>query len=171
MIFVLKPAVPMPVTAFCEYMGNTTIPLSMILIGVSTAQTDMRDVFGEWRIYCFILIRMVLLPLTMIWLPSGIRAKTGSLIYPHELGKRLIMGKRGVIRYRFPGPLRMSTQGRGFFFPTGIGCFRSIGRKLTENGIGNAYYPRLPRYLIRYGSAYLLPGLHYGSAVSYPYTF
>lgn len=68
MIFVLKPAVPMPVTAFCEYMGNTTIPLSMILIGVSTAQTDMREVFGEWRIYCFILIRMVLLPLTMIWL-------------------------------------------------------------------------------------------------------
>ncbi|MBO5070080.1 MAG: AEC family transporter [Roseburia sp.] len=67
-IFVTGLSVPESVNTFCDYMGNTTIPLSMILIGVSVAQADLKTVFSEWRIYAFILLRMVLLPIVMAWL-------------------------------------------------------------------------------------------------------
>ena len=67
-IFVSGLSVPKPVSTFCDYMGNTTIPLSMILIGVSVAEANLKEVFGEWRMYAFILLRMVLLPIAMSWL-------------------------------------------------------------------------------------------------------
>lgn len=71
-IFVANITLPEAVCSFCDYMGNTTIPLSMVLIGVSMAQANMREVFTDWRIYVFVLLRMVLLPLAMIFLLSGV---------------------------------------------------------------------------------------------------
>ena len=71
-IFVADLTLPEAVCSFCDYMGNTTIPLSMVLIGVSMAQANMREVFTDWRIYMFVLLRMVVLPLAMIFLLSGV---------------------------------------------------------------------------------------------------
>lgn len=71
-VFVTGLSVPASVSTFCDYMGNTTIPLSMILIGVSVAQADLKAVFSEWRIYAFILLRMVLLPIGMSWLLKNV---------------------------------------------------------------------------------------------------
>lgn len=70
-IFMAGITVPEPVYTFCDYMGNTTIPLSMLLIGVSMAQANMRDVFTDWRIYIFILIRMVAVPIAMTFALKG----------------------------------------------------------------------------------------------------
>lgn len=70
-IFATGVTLPEAVVSFCDYMGNTTIPLSMLLIGVSMAQTNARDVFGDWRIYAFVLLRMVLLPIGMTFLLGG----------------------------------------------------------------------------------------------------
>ena len=52
-------------------MGNTTIPLSMIMIGISMAQANLREVFGDVRIYAFVAIRMVVLPILMIFALKG----------------------------------------------------------------------------------------------------
>lgn len=67
-IFALKIEVPSSVYTFCDYVGNATIPLSMILIGVSVAQADRKQMFDDWRIYAFIGIRMLLLPVGLIFL-------------------------------------------------------------------------------------------------------
>lgn len=71
-LFVAAPPIPAPVVTFCDYMGNTTIPLSMLMIGVSVAKTDLKEVFGDWRIYAFIALRMILLPVVMIFALKGI---------------------------------------------------------------------------------------------------
>ena len=63
---------PEAVGTFCDYMGNTTIPLSMLLIGVSMAQAKLGEVFKDWRIYAFVLLRMVVLPIGMIFLLKGV---------------------------------------------------------------------------------------------------
>lgn len=63
---------PEAVVSFCDYMGNTTIPLSMLLIGVSMAQANVREVFRDWRVYVFVLLRMIALPMGMIFLLKGI---------------------------------------------------------------------------------------------------
>lgn len=67
-IFTTKVHLPLPLYTFCDYVGNATIPLSMILIGVSVAQVDIKQIFGDWRIYLFIVLRMVLLPIAVAYL-------------------------------------------------------------------------------------------------------
>lgn len=61
------PAAP-PVAGFCSYMGNATIPMSMLLIGISIAKADVRTLFSNGRMYAFLLLRMLALPIGMIFL-------------------------------------------------------------------------------------------------------
>lgn len=62
-IYVVQIKFPVPVITFCDYMGNATIPISMILIGVSVAQSDLRKIFGNIRMYLFTAIRILLVPI------------------------------------------------------------------------------------------------------------
>ncbi|MBR6403355.1 MAG: AEC family transporter [Eubacterium sp.] len=48
-----------------SYVGNATVFLSMALLGVSIARSDVKKGFKEIRIWLYILIRMVLLPTAM----------------------------------------------------------------------------------------------------------
>lgn len=70
-IFAFGIQMPGPVVTFCDYMGNTTIPLSMIMIGISMAQANLREVFGDFRIYIFVFIRMIALPILMTFALKG----------------------------------------------------------------------------------------------------
>lgn len=76
-IFAAGMKVPEPVSVFCDYMGNATIPLSMLLIGVSMAQADLKEVFADWRIYVFILIRMLVIPIVSALVLKGAAASCG----------------------------------------------------------------------------------------------
>lgn len=62
--------VPIPDTVgnFFSYMGNACIPLSMLLIGGSLAQLDLKEVFTDRNIYLYILLRNILVPGTGILL-------------------------------------------------------------------------------------------------------
>ena len=43
----------------------------MIMIGISMAQADMKETFRDWRVYVFVLLRMVLLPIAAIFALKG----------------------------------------------------------------------------------------------------
>lgn len=73
-IFAFGIEMPGPVVTFCDYMGNTTIPLSMIMIGISMAQANVREVFTDGRIYVFILLRMIALPIAVTLALKGVVA-------------------------------------------------------------------------------------------------
>lgn len=75
-IFMSGVEAPDYISTFCDYMGNATIPLSMILIGISVAETDLKKVFLDIRIYAFIIFRMVALPIFMIFLLRNIPVDT-----------------------------------------------------------------------------------------------
>lgn len=62
-IMVSKISMPAPVVTFCKYMGDTTIPLSMLMIGISVAKADLKRYLKDARIYAFIFLRMLLLPI------------------------------------------------------------------------------------------------------------
>lgn len=62
-IFALKIELPEPIAVFTEYMGNTCIPLSMILIGVSVAQIKPAILFTNVKMYLFLLIKMLIIPI------------------------------------------------------------------------------------------------------------
>lgn len=64
-IFAADITLPQPVVSFCDYVGDTTIPLSMMLIGVSIAKADLRSYLKDVRMYLFILLRMVAMPIAV----------------------------------------------------------------------------------------------------------
>ena len=54
--------VPDTVGSFFTYMGNACIPFSMLLIGGSLAQLDLKEVFTDRNIYVYVLIRNIIVP-------------------------------------------------------------------------------------------------------------
>lgn len=63
LIFVCRIRIPAPVETFVTYMGDTCIPLSMILIGASVAQMDLRRLFSDGKMYVFLAVKMLVLPI------------------------------------------------------------------------------------------------------------
>lgn len=62
-LFVVKPPLPSFVKGFCSYMGGATIPLSMILIGFSLADTRWKQIFGNVRLLLFVAVKMLFIPI------------------------------------------------------------------------------------------------------------
>ena len=62
-IFAAGIKIPDPAVSLCNYMGDATIPLSMLMIGVSIAKADLLSYLKDVRMYVFILLRMVALPI------------------------------------------------------------------------------------------------------------
>ena len=60
--------VPDGVTKTLSYIGNCTTFLSMIVLGVSVAQMVPREVFTRWRLYVFVVIRQILVPIMLIFI-------------------------------------------------------------------------------------------------------
>ena len=67
-LFLTQARMPAPVVTFCSYMGNTAIPLSMLIIGISLAQSDLKTLLGNKDTYIFLLVKMILIPVAGILL-------------------------------------------------------------------------------------------------------
>lgn len=61
-IFLLQIKVPKTAISFIDYLGNTAIPLSMIMTGVSLAKTSLLDVFKDKKMYLFTFLKMLVMP-------------------------------------------------------------------------------------------------------------
>ncbi len=73
-IFLSRLQMPAPIISFCGYMGNATIPLSMLLIGMSIAKSDLKPIFTDGRIYGFTAVKMLALPIAAIFLLRPLQA-------------------------------------------------------------------------------------------------
>lgn len=62
-IFVSDMAVPESVCTFFDYVGNAAVPLSMILIGASVAQGGKKEFFTDKKMYAFMAIKMLAIPI------------------------------------------------------------------------------------------------------------
>lgn len=56
------------IQSFCSYMGNPCIPLSMLLIGCSLAASDIPSMLKNVRIYGFLLLKMLIVPIACTFL-------------------------------------------------------------------------------------------------------
>lgn len=71
LIFAAKIRVPSSVEAFVSYLGEPAVPLSMILIGASMAQQDLKRLFTDIKMYLFLLFRLLVVPVTAALLIRG----------------------------------------------------------------------------------------------------
>ena len=59
---------PDAVRSTLSYIGNCTTFLSMVVLGVSVAQMIPREVFTKWKLYVFVVIRQILVPVMIIFI-------------------------------------------------------------------------------------------------------
>ena len=60
--------VPEGVSTTLTYIANCTTFLSMIVLGVSVARMVPKEVFTRWRLYVFVVIRQILVPVLLVFL-------------------------------------------------------------------------------------------------------
>lgn len=68
LIFALKLDLPAPVVSYVDFMGNTSITVSMLIIGVFIARLDFRTAFSKKDYYIFTVAKMFLVPFLLICL-------------------------------------------------------------------------------------------------------
>ena len=60
--FVFSLTLPKPLFRCIKMTGDITSPLSMIMIGTTLAQANVRQIFGRWRVYVTTAMRLLILP-------------------------------------------------------------------------------------------------------------
>ena len=60
--------VPVIISSTLTYMGQATTLLSMLVLGVSVAQMALKDIFSHKRLYGFVILRQILVPVCCIML-------------------------------------------------------------------------------------------------------
>ena len=65
-IFFARIQVAPPVQTFVGYVGNTAVPVSMMMIGASLARENIRNVVKNPRVYKFALAKLILMPILLI---------------------------------------------------------------------------------------------------------
>ncbi len=58
---------PGPVAQAVEKLGDMILPLSMVIIGASLGTQKLKDVLGDWRVYAYAPVRLIIAPV-LLWL-------------------------------------------------------------------------------------------------------
>jgi len=78
-MFLFSVPLPDPLEQGIKLMGSMTTPLSMAVIGISIAQSDIRKMLGRLRVYVTVLMRLLLLP-ALTFLACYLSGLRGSLL-------------------------------------------------------------------------------------------
>lgn len=65
-LLLTKIHIPTPVADAIDLLGDTIVPLAMIIIGASLGSQKMSEVFGDWRAYAFAPVRLLVAPV-LVW--------------------------------------------------------------------------------------------------------
>lgn len=67
LLFLFRPHLPEVLVKSVDYMGSATTFLSMLVIGISLADMPLGKIFRETRLYIYILVRHIMIPIGMGW--------------------------------------------------------------------------------------------------------
>ncbi len=79
-IYLLNINLPSIIDNAVYSVGSITSPSAMLLIGCSLAKMNIKDVFNDWRIYIWTLIKQVAIPL-LLWVPLNFVIKNELVLY------------------------------------------------------------------------------------------
>ncbi len=66
--YFLNIKLPAFLTNAIDMVGDITSPAAMLVTGISLAKMNIRNIFNDWRVYVWLTIKQVLLPL-VLWIP------------------------------------------------------------------------------------------------------
>ncbi|MDO4273102.1 MAG: AEC family transporter [Eubacteriales bacterium] len=67
-LFVWQPKLPQVFVSTIDHMANTTTFLAMIVIGISLARTNLLEIFSQGKMYLFIAVRFLAVPVIISFL-------------------------------------------------------------------------------------------------------
>lgn len=62
LLLVIRPNLPGVITSSINYMADTTTFLAMVVIGISLAGSNLKEIFTQGRLYLFIVLRFLAVP-------------------------------------------------------------------------------------------------------------
>ena len=68
LIFAFQLQLPSPIVNYVDYLGTTSIALSMMIIGVFMARLDWKSAFAKAEYYIFTVVSMLILPILFVCL-------------------------------------------------------------------------------------------------------
>lgn len=112
----------MVMTSF-NFMGNITTPVAMLILGATVATMPIRELFDEWRIYLFIIVKLAIMPLVAIALMQFVNVSElirGTVIV---LSATPVATNATMLAIEYGGDTKLTS--KGIFFTT-ILCMLSI---------------------------------------------
>jgi predicted permease len=94
---------PVPVGSALKLLGNTTTPLSMVLIGSIVSRMDARSAIAKPRVYATALFRLALFPLGLYALLSSIGARGLVLSVPVVLSAMPVAANSAILAEAYGG--------------------------------------------------------------------
>ncbi len=62
-----------------DTIGSITSPAAMLIIGCTLAKMDVKSIFGDWRLYPWMIIKQLIIPL-ILWVPFSMFIKNELLL-------------------------------------------------------------------------------------------
>ena len=112
----------MVMTSF-NFMGNITTPVAMLILGATVATMPIKELFDEWRIYLFLIVKLVIMPLIAIALIQFVDVSElirGTVIV---LSATPVATNATMLAIEYGGDTKLTS--KGIFFTT-ILCMISI---------------------------------------------
>lgn len=107
-----------------EFMGDMTTPVAMLILGSIIANMNFKELFDEWRIYLFIVVKLVVLPVValfvMKYMPIQSEIISGCMIL---LSAMPVATNATMLALEYDGDVKLAS--KGIFFTT-IFCMISI---------------------------------------------
>ena len=112
----------MVMTSF-NFMGNITTPVAMLILGATVATMPIKELFDEWRIYLFLIVKLAIMPLIAIALIQFVDVSElirGTVIV---LSATPVATNATMLAIEYGGDTKLTS--KGIFFTT-ILCMISI---------------------------------------------
>jgi len=71
-LFFTQIPVPKPIVTLITYVSNLTVPLSMMVVGLSLSRYDVKNMFTDKEVYRLTALRMVIVPVVMLLAYKGL---------------------------------------------------------------------------------------------------
>ena len=116
-LYFAKVKLPEVVINSLDFLGNVTTPVAMLILGVTIAEMPLKELFDEWRIYLFTIVKLLVIPVVVIscirYLPISSDVIKGTMIV---LSATPVATNATMLAIEYDGDMALTS--KGIFFTT-----------------------------------------------------
>ncbi len=116
-LYFTKIQLPSEVMTSLDFLGNVTTPVAMLILGGTIASMPIKELFDEWRIYLFTVLKLIVVPIIVIfvmnYLPTVSETVKGCMIV---LSATPVATNTTMLAIEYGGDKALTS--KGIFFTT-----------------------------------------------------